>query len=104
VTHHAREPLPLEGGTTFFFVTDGVEAALQQAEAAANGKDVVLAGGASIVQQALRLGAVDEVGVSSRRAARERNAAPGRPAADTARAHRGGRCPGVAHLRYRVKR
>jgi dihydrofolate reductase len=105
VTHHAREPLPLEGGTTFFFVTDGVEAALQQAEAAANGKDVVLAGGASIVQQALRVGAVDVVGVSVApvllgSGTRLLDGLPQMQlelieAVDA---------PGVAHLRYRVKR
>src|SRR5689334_22504020 len=47
LTHHAREPLEMEGGTTFYFVTDGPEAALQQAFAAADGKDVRLGGGAS---------------------------------------------------------
>src|SRR5436190_9654694 len=53
VTHHPREPLELEGGTTFTFVTEGVETALGQAQAAAGGGDVVIAGGASVVQQAL---------------------------------------------------
>ena len=64
VTHHARASLPMEGGTTFMFVTDGVEAALEYARAEAADQDVVIAGGASIVQQALSLGAVDEIGVS----------------------------------------
>src|SRR4051794_25323330 len=64
VTHHPREPLALGGGTTFTFVTEGVEAALQRAQAAAGGKDVVIAGGASVAQQALAAGLVDEVGVS----------------------------------------
>ena len=47
LTHHAREPLEMEGGTTFHFVTDGIEAALEQATEAAGGKDVRIAGGAS---------------------------------------------------------
>jgi dihydrofolate reductase len=61
LTHHAREPLSLEGGTTFTFVTDGIEAALEQARRAANGKDVALAGGANVAQQYLRAGLVDEM-------------------------------------------
>jgi dihydrofolate reductase len=61
LTHHAREPLALEGGTTFTFVTEGVEAALDQARRAADGKDVALAGGANVAQQYLRAGLVDEM-------------------------------------------
>jgi dihydrofolate reductase len=61
VTHHPREPLPMQGGTTFFFVTEGVESAVEQARSAAGGKDVVLGGGASLVQQCLRAGLVDEL-------------------------------------------
>jgi dihydrofolate reductase len=64
VTHHAREPLIMQGGTTFNFVTDGLESALAQARDAAGGKDVVIAGGASVVQQSLVAGYVDEVNVS----------------------------------------
>lgn len=60
VTHHARAPLPREGGTTFHFVTEGVEAAVAQAQQAAGEADVLLAGGASVIQQALRAGLVDE--------------------------------------------
>ncbi len=60
VTHHAREPLELEG-TTFHFVTDGIEAALEQARAAAGGKDVVVAGGGSVANQYLAAGLVDHV-------------------------------------------
>jgi dihydrofolate reductase len=59
-THHAREPLPREGGTTFHFVTDGVEAAVAQAEEAAGEGDVLISGGADVIQQALRAGLVDE--------------------------------------------
>ncbi|MDR3371223.1 dihydrofolate reductase family protein [Rhodoferax sp.] len=61
VTHHARESLPMEGGTTFHFVTDGIESALQQAFAAAQGKDVRLGGGSTLVRQYLRAGLVDEL-------------------------------------------
>jgi dihydrofolate reductase len=61
LTHHAREPLVLEGGTTFTFVTDGIESALAQARRAAGGKDVALAGGAQVAQQYLRAGLVDEM-------------------------------------------
>lgn len=61
LTHHAREPLELEGGTTFTFVTDGIEAALEQARRAAGGKDVALAGGAKAAQQYLAAGLVDEM-------------------------------------------
>ena len=61
LTHHEREPLVKEGGTTFTFVTDGIESALAQAEEAAGGKDIALAGGADVAQQFLRAGLVDEM-------------------------------------------
>jgi dihydrofolate reductase len=61
LTHHAREPLELEGGTTFTFVTDGFEAALEGARRAAGGKDVSLAGGANAARQYLSAGLVDEI-------------------------------------------
>jgi dihydrofolate reductase len=61
LTHHAREPLEMQGGTTFHFVTDGIEAALERAMEAAAGGDVLLAGGASAAQQYLRAGLVDEM-------------------------------------------
>jgi dihydrofolate reductase len=64
LTHHPREPLPLRGGTTFTFVTAGIEAALEQARAVADGKDVVIGGGASTVRQYLAAGLVDEANVS----------------------------------------
>ena len=63
VTHHARPPETMKGGTTFNFVTDGIESALEQARAAAGGKDVSLGGGASIVQQYLKAGLIDEMQV-----------------------------------------
>jgi dihydrofolate reductase len=61
VTHHARAPLAKDGGTTFHFVTDGVEAAVAQARAAAGERDVHVSGGAAIAQQCLRAGLVDEL-------------------------------------------
>jgi dihydrofolate reductase len=64
LTHHKRAPLELEGGTTFTFVTNGIEAALEQARRAAVGKDVSLAGGASAAQQYLAAGLVDEMEIS----------------------------------------
>jgi dihydrofolate reductase len=61
LTHHAREPLELEGGTTFTFVTDGIEAALERARRAAGAKDVSLAGGANVARQYLAASLVDEM-------------------------------------------
>ncbi|MGZ4354459.1 MAG: dihydrofolate reductase family protein [Gaiellaceae bacterium] len=61
VTHHPRERLDMQGGTTFTFVTDGVESAVEQARAAAGGRDVSIAGGAAVVQQALAAGLLDEL-------------------------------------------
>jgi len=61
LTHHPREPLAMEGGTTFHFVTDGIESALEQARAAAGEKDVAIAGGASTVNQYLGAGLLDEL-------------------------------------------
>jgi len=59
LTHHARAPLVMEGGTTFHFVTDGVAAALERARDAAGGKDVRLGGGVDVIRQCLRLRLVD---------------------------------------------
>jgi dihydrofolate reductase len=64
LTHHARGPLQLEGGTTFHFVTDGIESALEQARDAAGGKDVSLAGGADVTQQYLAAGLIDEMEIA----------------------------------------
>ena len=61
LTHHARESLEMEGGTTFHFVTDGIEAALEQARAAAGERDVSIAGGASTIGQYLAAGLLDEL-------------------------------------------
>ena len=107
VTHHAREPLPMEGGTTFHFVTEGIESALDRARAAAGDRDIVLGGGASLIQQYLRAGLVDEL---------QLNVAPvllgsgERPLDNLAGAglelepERVVDAPGVTHLKYRVVR
>jgi dihydrofolate reductase len=60
LTRFAREPLEMEGGTTFYFVTDGIESTLEQAKGAAGDKDVQIGGGANVVQQYLAAGLVDE--------------------------------------------
>lgn len=61
LTHHDREPLPMQGGTTFYFVADGIEAALERATEAAGGRDVAIGGGANTAQQYLRARLVDEM-------------------------------------------
>ena len=103
LTHHAREPLEMGGGTTFHFVTEGIESALEQATEAAAGKDVTLAGGASVARQFLAAGLLDEIelavvplllgegerlleGVGGQRLEQLRAV----------------EAPGVAHLKYRV--
>jgi dihydrofolate reductase len=64
VTHQARSPWERPGGTTFYFVNDGIERALQQARAAAGGRDIRIAGGASTIVQFLNAGLVDEFTIS----------------------------------------
>lgn len=64
LTHHPREPLEMQGGTTFHFVTEGIEAALAQAREAAGGEDVKIAGGADAARQFLAAGLVDEMQLS----------------------------------------
>jgi dihydrofolate reductase len=61
MTHHARAPIAMEGGTTFHFVTEGIHVALQRATAAANGKDIRLGGGAATIREFLRAGLVDSM-------------------------------------------
>ncbi len=61
LTHHARAPLPMSGGTTFHFVTEGLDSALKQAKAAAAGKDVRIGGGVSVIRQYLQAGEIDEM-------------------------------------------
>jgi dihydrofolate reductase len=64
LTHHPRKSFTMDGGTTFHFVTDGIEAALERAKAAANGKDIRIGGGISTVKQYLQAGLIDEVHVA----------------------------------------
>ncbi|MFN2525141.1 MAG: dihydrofolate reductase family protein, partial [Actinomycetota bacterium] len=61
LTHETRDALPMQGGTTYHFVTEGIEAGLEQARAAARGKNVSVWGGANIMRQYLRAGLVDEM-------------------------------------------
>jgi dihydrofolate reductase len=107
LTHHAREPLVLKGGTTFVFVTDGIEAALEQAREAAPGKDVLIGGGANVAQQYLAAGLVDELNIALMPLlldAGERlldDLGDDAPELEQVRAVE---APGVTHLRYRVLR
>jgi dihydrofolate reductase len=61
LTHHARAPITMEGGTTFHFVTDGIHAALARAKEAANGKDIRVGGGVATVRAYLTAGLIDEI-------------------------------------------
>jgi dihydrofolate reductase len=107
LTHYAHEPLEMEGGTTFHFVTDGIEAALEQArEAAGPDLDVAVAGGASTVNQALAAGAVDELTLhvvpvllgSGERLFADLGTPPALEIAETVAS------PEATHVRYRVVR
>jgi dihydrofolate reductase len=107
VTHHRREPLVMQGGTTFHFVSDGIEAALEQAQRAAAGKDVSLSGGANIAQQYLAAGLLDELSISlvplilgSGERLLDKLGDPA-PRLEQVRAIE---APGVTHLQYRVVR
>ena len=104
LTHAEREPMTKEGGTTFTFVTDGVESAVEQAKAAAGDKNVSVGGGANTAQQCLRAGLLDEIQI---------HVAPlllggglrlfdGIGAEVELEATRVIESPGVTHLRYRV--
>ena len=103
VTHHRRPPLEMAGGTTFFFVTDGIQSALDRAREAAGVLDVAIGGGASVLRQYLAAGLVDEF---------ELHVVPvilgagERPLGDVADLRleqlRVLEAPGVAHLKYRV--
>ena len=104
LTHHAREPLELKG-TTFHFVTDGIESALEQAKEAAGGKDVALGGGADVAQQYLAAGLIDELEISIvplllGSGARLFDNLDG--AAIELEQIRAVEAPGVTHLKYRV--
>jgi dihydrofolate reductase len=104
LTHQPREPLALQGGTTFYFVTDGIEAALERAQQAAAGKDVALGGGANVAQQYLAARLLDELNISlvprllgsGERLFDNLASAPGLEQTRAIEA------PGVTHLRYRV--
>ena len=61
LTHHARAPIKMRGGTEFFFVTDGIQSALKQAKAAAGGRDIRIGGGVTTLRQYLRAGLIDEL-------------------------------------------
>ena len=61
LTHHARDPQPMDGGTTYYFVTDGIESALAQARAVADDGDVAIQGGATTINQYLAAGLIDEL-------------------------------------------
>ena len=66
LTHYAREPVEMKGGTTFFFVTDGIRSALEQAKRAAGSKDVRVGGGVATVRQYLQAGLLDELHLALR--------------------------------------
>ena len=108
LTHHARDHVTKAGGTTFTFVTDGIQSALEQAREAAGDKDVAVAGGGEAVQQYLRAGLVDELQVHVAPVllgggARLFGELPGAPAGlECTRA--AGSPSGVAHVAYRVVR
>jgi dihydrofolate reductase len=104
VTHHRRAALTMKGGTTFHFVTEGIAAAYEQARAAAQDQDILLSGGASIAQQFLSAGLVDEVNLSIVPAllgAGERLLDRLKPAPKLEQV-RVIPAPGVTHVRYRV--
>ena len=106
LTHHAREPLAKEGGTTFTFVTDGIESAIEQARAAAGERDVQIAGGASAIQQALAAGLLDEIQINLAPVLLGGGTPLFAPGVDQSgfELDRVVDAPGVTHLRYRVVR
>jgi dihydrofolate reductase len=64
LTHHSRSSIPMEGGTTFHFITGGIEEALDRARQTTNGKDVRIGGGVNVIQQYLRAGLIDEMHIA----------------------------------------
>ena len=107
LTHHARAPVTKQGGTTFTFVTDGIEAALEQARAAAPDKDVLVAGGADVVQQYLKAGLLYELQIhvvpmllGDGVRLFENHLGPERPEIECTRVIES---PAVTHLRYRCR-
>lgn len=105
LTHHARAPLVLEGGTTFHFITTGIQAAHAQAKLVASDKDITLGGGAKAAQQYLNAGLIDEINLSIVPiflGSGERlfdGIAPGQLKLERTRVIE---APGVTHMRYRV--
>jgi dihydrofolate reductase len=103
LTHHPRAPLVMQGGTTFHFVTDGIESALAQAREAAGQHDVWLAGGASVVNQYLTANLVDELDISIAPVILgdgERLFAGVQPNALSLEQVRAVDAPGVTHIKY----
>jgi dihydrofolate reductase len=106
LTHETKEPLVKEGGTTFIFVNDGIESALEQARAVAGDKDVAIGGGANTIQQYFSAGLVDDFQIHIAPmllgdGVRLFDQAPPEVALETARVVES---PRVAHLKYRVLR
>ncbi len=107
LTHHEHDSIRLDGGTTFHFVTDGIEAAYTQARAAAGDRDISIAGGASCARQAIQAGVVDEIDLQVTPVilgSGERlldGLVAGTPKLELVRVLE---APGVAHIRYRVIR
>lgn len=105
LTHHPRDPLEMRGGTTFHYVADGIQSALDRAAAAARGDDVWLAGGASVVNQYLAARLVDEIDLSvvplilGAGARLFEGLEPGAFELEQIRAVE---APGVTHIKYRV--
>jgi dihydrofolate reductase len=106
LTHHARETQHKTGGTSFAFVTDGIESALAQARDAAGDRDVLIAGGADVAQQYLCAGLVDEfqVHVAPVFLGGGRRLFDGMPPEAALEAERVLATPEVTHLRFRVAR
>ena len=107
LTHHARERVAKEGGSTYTFVTDGIESGLKQARAAAGDRDVTIGGGASVVQQYLAAGLLDEIQIHVAPVLLGGGVrlfdqlGPTRPKLECTRVIES---PAVTHLRYRVMR
>jgi dihydrofolate reductase len=106
LTHHPREPVEMEGGTTFHFVTDGIQRALDRATAAAGGRDVRLGGGAQVVNAYLAAGLVDELELSIAPVVLGSGARLFDGVGPELRLERVRvvEAPGVTHVRYRVVR
>jgi len=108
VTHHPRDPVEMEGGTTFHFVTDGIESALEQAKSAAGDKDVMLWGGGEIVRQYLAARLLDELELHVVPVLLGDGSTVFPAGADAGNVQleqvRAVEAPGVTHLKYRVVR